>query len=58
MISKAVINEVQEKIERLKLPKGISARPVLIYSGGLAAGIEKEGFFDRLLHFDELLNTP
>lgn len=58
MISKAVINEVQEKIERLKLPKGISVRPVLIYNGGLAAGIEKEGFFDRLLHFDALLNTP
>lgn len=58
IISKAVINDVQVKIERLKLPDGISARPILIYSGGLHPGIEEDGFFDRILHFDELLTTP
>ena len=58
MISKAVINEVQEKIERLKLPKGISARPILIYSGELHPGIEEDGYFDKILHFDKLLTTP
>ena len=56
--SKTVINEVQGKIERLKLPKGMSTRPILIYSGGLHPGIEEDGFFDRILHFDELLYTP
>jgi hypothetical protein len=56
--SKVVINEVQEKINRLKIPRGIRARPILIYSGGLYPGIEEDGFFDRILHFDQLLSTP
>jgi hypothetical protein len=55
MISKNVINEVQEKIERLKLPKGYTVRPVLIYSGVLASGIEEDGYFDNILDFDKLL---
>jgi hypothetical protein len=57
MISKNVINEVQEKIERLKLPKGYTVRPVLIYSGVLASGIEEDGYFDTTLDFDQLLTT-
>jgi hypothetical protein len=57
MISKNVINEVQEKIERLKLPKGYTVRPVLIYSGVLASGIEEDGYFDNILDFDKLLTT-
>ena len=58
MTSRDVIKEVQEKMNRLKLPKGVSVRPVLIYSGDLNPGIEEDGFFDRILHFDELLTTP
>ena len=58
MTSKSVINEVQEKISRLKMPKGVSVRPILIYSGGLHPEVEEDGFFDRIIHFDELLTTP
>jgi hypothetical protein len=57
MISKNLINEVQEKIERLKLPKSYTVRPVLIYSGVLASGIEDDGYFDNILDFDKLLTT-
>jgi hypothetical protein len=57
MISKNVINEVQEKIERLKLPKGYTVRPILIYSGVLDSGIEEDGYFDNTLDFDRLLTT-
>jgi hypothetical protein len=57
MISKNVINEVQEKIERLKLPKGCTVRPILIYSGVLDSGIEEDGYFDNTLDFDRLLTT-
>jgi hypothetical protein len=57
LISKNVINEMQEKIERLKLPKGYTVRPVLIYSGVLASGIEEDGYFDNILNFDKLLTT-
>lgn len=58
MIHKAVINEVQRKIARLKSPKGLTVRPVLIYSGKLAFGVEEEGYFDKIIHFDKLLSTP
>lgn len=57
MIPKNVISEVQEKIERLKLPKGYTVRPVLIYSGAIASGIEEDGYFDKILDFDKLLTT-
>ena len=50
-------NEVQEKIEQLKLPKGYTVRPVLIYSGVLTSGIEEDGYFDTTLDFDQLLTT-
>ena len=55
-ISKAVIAEVQEKINRLRSPKRYTIRPVLIYAGELAAGIEEEDYFDRILSFDTLLS--
>jgi hypothetical protein len=57
MISKKVISEVQEKIERLKLPKGYTVRPVLIYSGALASGVKKDGYFDNVIEFDTLLTA-
>ena len=57
MIPKKVISEVQEKIERLKLPKGYTVRPVLIYSGELASGVKKDGYFDKIIDFDRLLTT-
>ena len=56
-ITRAVVGEVQEKINRLKLPKGYTVRPVLIYAGELAAGIDEEDYFDRILDFDELLSN-
>ena len=57
MIPKKVISEVQEKIERLKLPKGYTVRPVLIYSGALASGVKKDGYFGKIIDFDKLLTT-
>ena len=57
-IPKSVIGEVQEKINRLRLPKRYTVRPVLIYAGELAPGIEEEDYFDRILNFDTLLANP
>jgi hypothetical protein len=55
IISKKVIVDVQEKINRLKVPKGFSVRPVLIYSGELEKSIQTEDFFDQLICFDDFL---
>lgn len=55
IISSKVINEMQEKINRLKVPQGFSLRPVLIYSGKLENKLLKEDYFDRLICFEDVL---
>ncbi len=41
-----------------KIEKGYTVWPVLIHAGELAAGIEEEDYFDRILDFDKLLSNP
>ena len=55
-IDRSVIGEVKAKVERLKLPAGLSVRTGLIYEGELQAGIEEEDYFDVLVPFGELLD--
>ena len=57
-IPTAVIEEVREKIRRLKPPRIMSVRPILIYEGELAASIPEDDFFDKLICFSDLLETP
>ena len=54
-ITVAVEDEVRQKLERLKLPKGKSAKLVLVYDGELDSEIEEDGFFDYLISADRLL---
>lgn len=56
-IGTSVIKEVQRKIDVLKKPKNISIRPILIYSGELSETIEESGVFDKIISFDDLLET-
>ena len=56
-IQKKVIEEVQEKIKRLRISENISVRPVLIYAGELAKGLVNEGYFDKCIRFSDLLTT-
>lgn len=51
----AVEQEVQRKIDRLPLKKGMSVRTVLVYDGELAPELEEDGYFDHLVGMDELL---
>ncbi len=48
-ISAAVEDEVQEKVERLRVPRGVSVRTVLVYDGVLAPEVEEDGYFDYLV---------
>jgi len=50
-----VLGEVMEKIVRLKIPKTLTVRPVLIYEGALSANIEKENFFSDLINMSDFL---
>jgi len=54
-IKKDIIKELQEKIEKLKKPKGISCRPVLIHVNGLQDSILEEDYFSNIIDFEDLL---
>jgi uncharacterized protein len=53
-IEPGIIDEVSRKIEALRVPRGMSVRPVLVYEGDLDPSIEAEGFFDALVRFHDL----
>lgn len=52
-----VIQEVQNKISLLKIPKGFSCRPVLIYVNELNEKIVEADYFATVIDFGELLNN-
>jgi len=54
-ISPRVIEELEEKIKRLKAPKRFSIRPVLIHVNGVEDSVLDQGYFDKVIDFGELL---
>ena len=54
-IGKSIEDEVQRKIERLKLPRTKSVKTVLIYDGELDPAVEEDGFFDYLVPAEKVL---
>lgn len=55
LINHKVINEVNQKIDRLKIPKSYSIRPVLIHVNGVDQAIEYSDFFAKIIDFSSLL---
>jgi hypothetical protein len=54
-LGKEVIEEVEEKLRHLKLPRGFSCRPVLIHVNGVSEDLVDSGYFVRIIDFSELL---
>ena len=54
-IGMSVIQEVQEKMNRMVLPRGFSIRPVLIHVNGVAEIVEESAFFAHIIDFSELI---
>src|SRR3989338_6958988 len=54
-IGPEVISQVEEKIERLALPRHISYRPVLIHVNGVREDVVDSGFFAQTIDFSDLL---
>lgn len=52
-----IIQEVIQKIERLKIPKTISLRPVLIYQGEISKNVIQANFFSQIISFETLLES-
>jgi len=44
-------------VERLRLPRGISVRTVLVYDGRLAPEVEENGYFDYLVPIERLFEA-
>lgn len=54
-IGTEVEREVEDKISRLPLRKGMSVRPVLVYEGELAPSVSGSGYFDAIVPARKLL---
>ncbi len=55
VVGTEVIEEVEEKLRRLQLPRGFSCRPVLIHVNGVSEDVVNSGYFARIIDFSELL---
>ena len=55
-IGREIMEEVDEKRRRLKLPEGVSVRTALVYDGHLAPSVEAEGYFDSIIEAESFLH--
>ena len=55
-IDESIIREMQDRLSRLPLRKGMSSRPVLVYEGDLAPAVEGSGYFDAVIPAERLLS--
>jgi len=51
-----VTQEVQEKINQLKAPRGFSIRPVLIHVNGISEALSDSDYFSQIIDFSQFLN--
>jgi uncharacterized protein len=52
-----IIEQMIEKIKRLKIPEHLSVRPVLIYQGHLSSILMKSNYFSHMLQFADFLEA-
>lgn len=55
-IDRKVIDEVREKVKRLKISRELPVRTALVYQGKLDPEISRADFFDHLVNFEQLLD--
>lgn len=52
-----LIREMQEKIRKLKVPRHVSRRPVLIHVNGVSNELVETQYFSNIIDFGQLLNA-
>jgi hypothetical protein len=55
IIQSKIIEEVKEKISRIKLPKHFSVMPVLIHVNGVSDQVVESELFSHIIDFSEFL---
>lgn len=53
----SVANEVQEKIDALKAPRGFATIPVLFHIGGVSSNLATSNYFYRIIDISDFLTT-
>jgi hypothetical protein len=53
----SVIDDVKEKIRKLKYPKSLSLKPILITAGLVDQEIAKEDFFSKIIGLNDILSA-
>ena len=56
-IGEEIVDEVRDKMARLKVRRGMSVMPVLIYEGHASARIAADGFFARMISAEDMLGA-
>lgn len=56
-ISPEVIDEMEEKIHRLSIPKGFSYRTVLIHVNGISESLEESRYFSHIINLGDFLKS-
>ncbi|MFI5344604.1 MAG: ATP-binding protein [Chlamydiales bacterium] len=55
LITRNVIDEVKEKVNRMSIPRGTAVFPVLVHVNGVAEAIYDEEYFYSIIDFSDLL---
>ena len=55
-IGPQIIEEMEEKRKRLKVPRNFSMRPVLIHVNGVEERVLESGYFDKIIDFGQFLS--
>ena len=53
-IPTSIENDIQDKIQKLRLPRSKSVRTVLVYDGEIAPEVVENGFFDYLIPIERM----
>lgn len=56
-IGPSVIEDMQEKIAHLNLPKHFSYRPVLIHVNGVSEELVDRGYFTAIVNFGQMCSS-
>ena len=54
-IGQEVVDDVAEKVRRLKVAPGNSIRTALVYDGHLSRTVEADGYFDAIIPFSRIM---
>lgn len=55
LVKRSVLDEVEQKLSRLQLPRQLSVRPALIHVNGAHRDVIDSRIFPQLIDFGELL---